>query len=198
MKAPSAAVLTIPPLATALFLAGLIGLDTLLTLNTTIPLAAALYTLLHQASVKRTAGGARPEPCIVCTHPERERIEGRLEAGETVSRVSAEYGLGEDVLASHYALHVGRREAGGAGGVDIEAELSRILEELKAMHEELKRLGEFSGPGDVRVQDYVRLMAERRALMRDIRALLLILAGAGTRAGRGHDIGALLERLRKL
>ncbi|MCS7145328.1 MAG: hypothetical protein RMJ28_06925 [Nitrososphaerota archaeon] len=197
MKALTAAALTIPPIATLLFLAGQIGLEAYITLNITAPpAAAALQALQRLRQAKRSLGQAQTVACTVCTHPERRALEERLAAGEQVDRVAEEYGLDEDVLASHHALHMSGQAGGPSGRVDVEEELSKILAELKAMQERLKRLDALFEAGEVRVQDYIRLLAERRALTREIRGLLLLMARTGQKGGGERDIGALLRRLR--
>jgi len=194
VKALAAVALTLPPTTTLLYLSGLLGLEAYITVNAAAPAAATtIYAMLSRRRARRVLGGV--EACPVCRHAEKLRIEERVRAGERVDAVAREYGLGEDEVVSHVTLHAGGR-ADGSVRVDVETELSRILEELKAMQEELKRIEGLFESGEFRVQDYIKLLAERRALMRDIRSLLLIISKTGERGGGERDISALLRRLR--
>ncbi len=113
-----------------------------------------------------------------------------------MGEVAAEYGLELEELATHLTLHQ-RGPAGGEGGkakIDVEAELNKLLQELKEMYASLKGLDE----DQLRVQDYLRIVSERRGLLRDIRLLVLLLAGLGPGRGGGKDLGALVRILRRL
>lgn len=188
--------ITLPPASTALFLTGLISLEAYLALNTAAPLALATLYIMYRLGARKTVLG-EAEPCNVCSHPERRRIEERMAAGEPPHTVAEEYGLEEDELTIHTALHTeapSNNEA--AWRLDVERELSRILDELKEMQNGLKRLEKLFEAGEVRIQDYLKLLAERRALMRDIRTLLIIMEKTGAGKAVERDLGALLRRLR--
>lgn len=201
MKAHTAAALMMPAINTLLFLAGLLPLELYIALNaSTPPAAATLHAITHLRRERRSLGQAQAEACAVCTHQMRGAIEGRIAAGEPLSRIAEEHGLEEEALASHFAFHVPRRSgaSGSSGEIDVEAELSKMLEELKAMQERLRGLDSLFESGEVRVQDYIRLLAERRALTREIRALLLLVAKTSPKSNVGRDIGALLRKLQNL
>ncbi|MEM4591638.1 MAG: hypothetical protein QW555_07405 [Nitrososphaerota archaeon] len=200
LRTLTALAVALPPLSTALLLTGLIGLEAYVAVNTAAPPAImALQALQRLRAGKTKLGLAEEEPCSVCKHQERRSIEEKVAGGASLDSVSEEYGLEVDELVTHTALHASRaREREDSGGLDIERELSRILEELKEMQSGLKRIEALFEAGELRIQDYLKLLAERRALMRDIRTLLIIVERARPGRSSERDLGSLLRRLRGL
>jgi hypothetical protein len=49
---------------------------------------------------------AVPQPCSICTHPEREAIDAALVAGVPNRRIAAQYGMGETSVRRHKDAHI--------------------------------------------------------------------------------------------
>ena len=47
-----------------------------------------------------------PQPCSICTHPEREAIDAALVAGVPNRRIAAQYGMGETSVRRHKDAHI--------------------------------------------------------------------------------------------
>jgi len=156
----------------------------------------ALAALPGRGMVRRL-GEAEEAACGVCSHPRRAEAEEKVEAGSPLQEVAEEMGLRLEELAAHMALHSGRRPGGGGEpgrGLSLEEELNKLLQELKEMYESLKGLE----AEQLRIQDHLRVVSERRGLLRDIRLLVLLLAGLRQGKGAGRDLAALVRILRRI
>ncbi len=82
-----------------------------------------------------------PRRCSICTHPEQAKIDSALLAGEPFRHIAKRYGTSTGALLRHKADHLPEALV-QAHEVRQVAEADRLLEELRSLQADAKRIAQ--------------------------------------------------------